>query len=122
MAIDYQSVAITTDALGAGTATFPRPINGYVLEVRSNAASFSATADFTITRKGAIGGTIVAFTNNIGPWTYAPRADLHTTAGGTATAGTAFGLIPVAGEVQVLVAQGGNAQAGTVHIIYDAPR
>lgn len=122
MAINFQSVAITTDSSGAGTASFPRPINGYVLEVRSNAASYAAGADFTITRKGAMGGTIIAITNNIGPWQYQPRADLHTTGAGTATAGTAFGLIPVSGEVQVVVAQGGNATSGTIHIMYDEAR
>lgn len=119
MAIDYQRVAITTDTLGAGTAVFPRPVVGNILEIRNDAQSYSATADFTITRKGGPGGTILAVTDQNGPWTFAPGLNLTTTAGVGATAGTAFRPVPCAGEVQVVIAQGGNAQSGTIHILYD---
>lgn len=116
--IYYQGLAVTTDAAGDGTATTTEPVNGLVYEVRYPGTAFGSTADFTLTRQGAIGGTVLNLTDATGPWQYAPRQNEHTTAGGSIGADA---LIPSNDYLQLVVAEGGSVTSGTVYVIYQRP-
>ena len=116
MSIRNQSVAITTDASGAGTAVTPRPVIGEIYEIRTNAAQFSATADTTVTRNGAYGGTVATISNNIGPYTVSPRFDAVTTAG---AGGSAVAQVACDNYLTFTVAQGGSVTSGTIYVIYN---
>lgn len=123
MAVRHQSVAITTDSLGAGTATTDRPINGIVQEIRVNAQQFSSTADYTVVRTADFGGTIAAISNANGPFQISPGIPVYDDTGNkslysSSTGGTVVRAPVCPGYARVIVAQGGSAQSGTVHIIY----
>lgn len=124
MAVQFQSVAITTDALGAGTATFARPINGEVYEIRVNAQQFSSTADYAVTRTEPFGGTIAYIANNNGPFQVSPGIPVYDDSGnkslyGSSAGGTVVRRPLCPGYAKVTVAQGGSAQSGTVFILYN---
>lgn len=125
MAVRHQKVALTTDSLGAGTATFAEPINGIVRQVRVNAVQYSATADYTLKMDSSVGGGTIAYMPNTnGPFQWTPGIPVYDDAGNkslysSATGGTVTAAPYCVGYAQVIVAQGGNAQAGTIHLIYD---
>jgi hypothetical protein len=125
MAVRHQKVAITTDSLGAGTATTAEPINGIIRQVRVNAVQYSATADYSITQASAVGGGTLAYmANSNGPWQITPGIPVYDDAGNkslysSATGGTVTAAPYCVGYATVTVAQGGNAQSGTIHIIYE---
>lgn len=102
----------------AGTAV-SSPIAGEILEIRYDGTALnaaSATADWTFSRTEG-GGTILAITDRSGPWSFAPRQAMHTTAAGTLTDASMVGPVPVAGNVRVVLAQGGTA-TDSVSIFY----
>ncbi|MDP3937552.1 MAG: hypothetical protein Q8R92_05375 [Deltaproteobacteria bacterium] len=114
MSVRREVISITGPA---GTAVSV-PVSGEILEVRYDGTDLNAataTADYTLTRVGA-GGTILALTDQEGPWQYAPREEVHTTAG---AGGTAIGPIPVEGHLQLVIAQGGTA-TDDVSVFYRA--
>ncbi len=117
MRIKHQPLVVTTDALGAGTVTSTYPINGLILEVRSNGTAWSGTADFTLTRNEIYGGTILAVSDAQEPWTYAPRFQAVTTAGAALTNSAV--PVPNEGYVTLTLAEAGSVVAGTVYVIYD---
>lgn len=121
MAIRWQAVAVTTDALGAGTATTALPVIGEIKEVRVNAVQYSATADYSVIRTGPEGGTVASIVNANGPFSIAPQIPVYKTGDGLASAGL-YGTVtasPVsAGYLRLVIAQGGSVQAGTTYIGY----
>lgn len=68
---------------------------------------------------------VLTMTNQAASGTYAPRHATHDTAG-AASLFAAGGepveaLIPIAGErLKVIVAQGGNAKSGTLHVYIES--
>ena len=113
------TVAITTDASGDFTG-HTAIANGLVQAVRFIDTDLDDTADITVTC-GASGQAIVTLTNQAATASFQPRGATHSTAGAAllyAAGGTAVSdLIPVADEtIKVVVAQGGNAKTGTIHI------
>lgn len=112
-------VSITTDAAGDFTG-HTKVTNGFVRAVRFIDTDLDDTADITVTC-GASGAAIVTLTNQAATTTVAPQQATHSTAGAAAlyaAGGTAVNApIPVADEtIKVVVAQGGNAKTGTLHI------
>lgn len=128
MSVQRIPLSITTDAAGAGTATTPAPVNGWVLEVRMANAGTSLTvggsADFTVTRL-VDGGTIWAESNVSAPFVRSPRPAQHTTAGGTTSYATGIGPVldprgvPVDDYAQIVVAQGALSASGTVYLFVE---
>lgn len=112
-------VAITTDASGDFTGYTP-VVNGFVQGVRFVDTDLDAGADITVTCDVS-GQAIVTLTNQANTATVLPRAATHDVAGAAllyAAGGAAVSdLIPVADErIKVVVAQGGNATTGTLHV------
>ena len=109
-------VSVTTDSAGAGTVQTP-VIAGLIREIRYNGTTLnnSGSADYTLTRKEA-GGTILALSNTDGPWQRAPYQDAHTTAG---AGGTVIAPIPVAEQLQVVVAAAAASATDTIRIYYE---
>ena len=110
---------ITTDAVGAGTATTVYPLSGEIVGVRELGHT-SGTADWTLTRT-ADGGTVLALTDVAAPWDRQPRSAAHSTTGGTTAYSTGVGPvydggIPIDGYLKAVVAQAGSVVAGTVYI------
>lgn len=102
--IGYIDIEVT----GPAGTVVSRPVHGRVLEVRYAGTALDGggdTADYTLTRDD--GGTVLAVTDQGGPWSYAPRQPLHSTAGAALT--ETDGLIPVDGHLQLVVAQAGTA-------------
>lgn len=111
--ISSTKLVVTTDGSGAGTAVSARPINGEVVEIRNNSASWGATADYTFTRDAQEGGgTVITLTNWAGPASSYP--------GGSVTgAGAVQNVpVPVPGYLTMTVAQATISTAGTVHVLY----
>jgi hypothetical protein len=122
MSLSRHTLSVTTDSLGAGTASSV-PMSGYVVEVRQSGTALAGTATYTLTRQddgGGNGGTILAYTATANPWQVAPRQATHSQAGVAslyAAGGAAVqGLIPVDGYVQLVVAAAGSAVTGSVSV------
>lgn len=114
MSVRIEAISVT----GPGGTAVSGPICGEILEVRYGGTLLNAatkTTDYTLTRVGD-GGTILALTDQDGPWQFAPREAVHTTAGG---GGTVTGYIPVEGHLQLVIAQGGTA-TDDVSVFYRA--
>lgn len=109
--IQRVTATYTTDGSGAATCYSKWPVLGEICEIRQPAGG---TATYTITR-AETGGTILAATGLVGPFSVNPRATVVTTAN---AGGTAIGLIPCDEQVKVVLASGPASTAGTVHIIY----
>lgn len=112
-------VAITTDASGDFTG-HTAITSGFVWAVRFVDTDLDDTADITVTC-GASGQAIVTLTNQAASASVQPMGATHSTAGAAAlyaAGGTAVSApIPIADEtIKVVVAQGGNAKTGTLHI------
>lgn len=116
MPLRRQTLTLTTDSSGAGTATSPEPINGYIDEIRNPSAVWGGTADYTVTRSFD-GGTVWQSNNVAGPFQIYPRG--QATPAGTAIGGTAIAPIPVEGYLQFVVSGSTGSLAGTVHIYYE---
>ena len=121
-------VPVTTDADGDATAYSPRMSRGSVIQsihyIKPGSGGFANTADFAITHDET----------GEGVWTEAnltatahrrPRAATHSTAGVAAlyaAGGTAVNdaiAISAGDRVKIVVAEGGNALAGTFHIVVE---
>jgi hypothetical protein len=101
----------------AGTAV-SGPVAGRILEVRYGGTALDGvgdTADYTITRDD--GATVLAVTDQGGPWAYAPRTPLHSTGGSALSAND--GSIPVTGNLHVAIAGGGTA-TDDIRVYYEA--
>lgn len=123
MAIRHQSVAITTDASGAGTATTARPVNGKIYEIRNNAAGFGSSGTITVTRK-EYGGTVAVITGTLGPFSVAPGIPVYDASGNKSLYSTSAGgtvvRTPVSDQpLTVTIGTGGSVVSGTIFIVYD---
>lgn len=115
------SVSVTTAA--DGTASVDTPVmNGFLEKVVVDEGTWSnAAADVTIKDK-VTGETLLTITNADGIVGY-PLRDVQATDAGAAIAAAAGENIrtrfPVAGKLNIAVAQGGNALTGKVHFFVD---
>jgi hypothetical protein len=114
--IKYATLKVTTDSSGAGTVT-GGPINGEILEVCTPGTALSGTADWTLVRAGAFGGTILAITDAQEPWWYRPRSGAVGVTGSAVTDSNV--KIPCDGEVKLTVSQAGSVLSSTVTIFYE---
>lgn len=118
--VERHAIALTTDGTGAATGYSP-VVTGVVSQIRYVKADFENGVDFTVTAE-ATGETIWAETDVNASATRAPRQATHSTAGAAALyadAGEAV-LAPIAvarDRIKVVVASGGAAKTGTVHVI-----
>lgn len=115
------SVSVTTDASGDATVYSP-PTFGTVVAIRyvpHATTPLDGTADITVTDNGT-GLPILTITNTaIVARTWFPRAFVVSTTGADAlfaASGTnVLDLVPVAGAIKAVIAQGGNAKSGTLY-------
>lgn len=122
MHAEVQQIDIVTDASGDFTG-YSAIINGRVLEVRlvvPGAGGLEATTDVTITNE-VTGASILTLTDQNGSGTWAPRQPTHSTAGAAAlyaAGGTAVNdkIVVAESRIKVVIAQGGNAKAGTLYV------
>lgn len=116
----HEKFEITTDAAGAGTVVSARPMSGLIYSVRYPGTVFAGTADYTVTRRGPSGGTILNVSDAAGPWQYSPREQISNTSGGTvASGGSALvDYIPTDDYVQVKVAQGGSVLTDSLYVYW----
>jgi hypothetical protein len=119
------TLTLTVDASGDATVYSAQPVNGRVLQLRyvpDGTNPLATGADLTIT--GESTGVAVATLVNIGTsaFTTVPRQATHGV-DGSASLYAAGGEpvedpVYVAGErLKVVVAQGGNAKTGTLHVL-----
>jgi hypothetical protein len=117
------TLEVTTAANGTATATSPR-LSGEIHQieyVKDGATAFDDGVDFTITGK-ATGVSLWAENNVNASAVRAPRQPTHSQAGVAslyAAGGTAVqARVAVANDqVQIVIAQGGNAKKGKFHIL-----
>ena len=123
MYVERHTIAITTDASGDFSAFTP-VVRGRVLQYRyvpDGVSPLDTGADLDIT--GDTSGVVIANQDNIGTaaFTKAPRHATHAV-DGSASLYAASGepvedAVVVADErLKVVIAQGGNAKKGTVHV------
>lgn len=117
-------VTLTTDASGDVTGYSP-VLTGRILGIRivvPGSGGIENTADFTITADGT-GEQILTVANVNGSTSFYPRVPTHKAADGAAELYAAGGtnvrdhITLVADRVKIVVAQGGNAKACSVHVI-----
>lgn len=105
--------------------TYSRSISGFLAGIYIAVGTLAATTDITITDE-ASGAPILTITNIAASGWYVPTlptvdaanaARLYA-AGGTAVAAP----IPVAGRVKFVLAQGGTATTGTIHLFIQEVR
>lgn len=116
MPVQVYSIAVTTDAAGAGTAS-TRAIRGEIVKIRAPLAATAISAAGGTTDWKFVdafnGSTILNLTDVNAPWERQPVVETHTVTGGTA--GTAaFPGSPVGGTVTMTVANGQPSKSGTV--------
>lgn len=119
MYVERHEVSLTTNGSGAATGYTP-VITGRVLGIVYVKGTFADGVDFTITAE-ATGQAILALTDQNTSGVFYPRVQVH---GATGTALTLDGarlmVEPVAvakDRVKIVIAQGGDTKAGTVHVI-----
>lgn len=115
-------VPVTVNASGDATAYSP-VLSGDLISIRYVKDTFANGVDFTIAAEDT-GETIWAEENVNASATRYPRAGTASTAGAAslfAAAGTAVNdkISLSQDRVKIVVAQGGNATAGTFHITVD---
>ncbi|CDX49218.1 conserved hypothetical protein [Mesorhizobium plurifarium] len=115
-------VAITTAADGSATAYTPR-LSGKIHSIQYVKNNFDDGVDFTVTAE-ATGESILAKSDVNASAVFYPRAPTHTQAGAAAlfaAGGTAVqDKIGLGNDrVKIVVAAGGNAKSGTVHVVVD---
>lgn len=113
-------VTVTTDASGDATVYSP-VVTGPIRTIRYVKTDFTDGVDFTVTLE-ATGESVWAESNVNASATRAPRQATHGVTGVAslfAAAGTAVEDLIVAARdrVKIVVAQGGNAKTGAVHIV-----
>lgn len=125
MYVNRQQIALAVDASGDQTAYSTDKVTGQVLQIRyvpDASTPLDTGADLTIT--GEDSGVAILTKLNIGTsaFTVAPRQASHLASDGTASLYAAAGVpvtVPVAlanERIKVVVAQGGNAKLGTLHV------
>lgn len=122
MAVRRFVIPITVDASGDAEVYSP-PIYGHLVSVRYIKDDFADGVDFTLTTE-TTGETLWTEESVNASATRHPRAATHSTAGAAAlyAAGGAAvnGLIAIGGDrIKIVVADGGNATSGTLHITID---
>lgn len=105
-----QVLALTTDSGGAASGTLN--LRGYVGSIR--VTGFDGSADVTITGPG--GRSILTVASVDAEETYYPRTPVHAIADGAAIVGGYGPILLCDDAVTVTIANGGNAQTGTVTI------
>lgn len=109
---------ITTDGSGDATVYIGSRILGFLVSIKYSPGTIATTADLTIT--GETSGVPILTVTNAGTSdvVYYPRALPNAVA--DASAGTASNeLIPLVNErIQVVVAQGGDTNTGTIEATY----
>lgn len=115
-------VSVTTAADGSATAYSP-VVTGKLSQIRYVKTDFDNGSTFTITAE-ATGETLWSESNVDASATRAPRQATHSTLGAAslyAAGGTAVqDKIALARDrVKIVIAAGGNAKAGTFHIIVE---
>jgi hypothetical protein len=123
--MNHRVVSITTDTAGAGTAV-SLPISGVIHEisyagtvlnqVAGTITGTGGTVAWTFTRDD--GGTVLGLTAQMGPFRAAPRSNQLSLTGGITSAGTATALVPVDGNVKVVVGTAKPSATDTVTIYY----
>lgn len=113
---------ITVDASGDAEVYTPK-IFGHLVSIRYVKDDFADGVDFVVTNEST-GETIWSEEAVNASATRYPRAATHSTAGAAslyAAGGTAVqGRIALGGDrIKVVVADGGNATSGTLHILID---
>lgn len=89
------------------------PLNGLIHSIYADNGTLAATADITIT-EAETGAPVLTITNLAADLRYQPRDDVHSIVGAVAT--QADERIPIAGELRIVVAQGGAGNSGTLYI------
>lgn len=113
-------VSLTTDGSGDVTGYTP-VVTGRILAIHYVKTDFTDGVDFTVTAE-ATGETIWAESNVNASATRAPRQATHSTAGAAslyAAGGAAVNdrITLARDRVKIVVAQGGNAKTGAVHVV-----
>ena len=112
-------VSLTTDASGDVTGYAPSS-TGRVLGIRYVKTDFDNGVGFTITAE-ATGQAILTLTNQNSSGSFYPRVPVQDDAGADATLdGTRKMREPVVivnDRVKIVVASGGNAKTGAVHVL-----
>ncbi|MRV72559.1 hypothetical protein GJ700_12660 [Duganella sp. FT92W] len=116
------SVPVVTAADGSATV-YSEAVTGKVSQIRYVKTDFADGATFTITAE-ATGETIWNETGVNASATRAPRQATHSTAGAAAlyaAGGAAVNdQIGIANDrIKIVIANGGNAKAGTFHIVLE---
>jgi hypothetical protein len=115
-----QDIAVVCDASGNATV-FSDAVTGPIVSVMVTQGTLAATTDITVTsEQKAI--PVITITNNTATTVYNPRVAVQDTSGAAAlfaAGGTALrDFVYVANErIKFVVAQGGNAGAGTITLI-----
>lgn len=113
-------VALTTAADGSATGYTP-VVTGPIRTIRYVKTDFTDGVDFTVTLEST-GESVWAESDVNASATRAPRQATHSTAGAAAlfaAGGAAVNDMIVAANdrVKIVVAQGGNATSGAVHVV-----
>lgn len=115
------AVAVTTAADGSFTG-YTQPFAGRVLALFIVTGTLDAGTDWTITEEDT--GAAIATLTNKNSGRVMPRDATHDVLGAAslyAAAGEPVeDAIPANGRIKVVVAQGGNATSGTLHVYVDA--
>lgn len=108
------SKAATTDGAGAATV-YTDAVNGLLASIQYVKTDYADGVDFTITEEDT-GAALWSGTDVNAATTVAPRMATHSTAGAAAlyaAGGTAVNdMIPVAGRIKIVIAQGGATKTG----------
>ena len=114
MSIKHTAIPILTNGSGAATVYSPTPVDGFLAAIRVQIGTLAAGAtDLTIT-DDATGMALLTITDIAANTDYYPRGAAVSPANAAIT--NSFVPIPLTGKVKVVVAQGGAAATGTVHI------
>ncbi len=118
--VETHAVALSADASGDVTAYTP-VVTGKIQTIRYDKTDFADGVDFTITVEGT-GENVWTDTNVNASETVAPRQATHDTAGDASLYAAAGEAVEdhncVANErIKIVVAQGGNAKTGTIHVV-----
>lgn len=119
MFVERHVVALTT-AVGGGATGYTGTVTGRILSIRYVKTDFADGVDFTITSE-ATGETILAKADVNASATFHPRGPTHDTAGVAALfaaggSGVNDHIVLAKDRVKIVVAQGGDAKTGTVHV------
>lgn len=113
--LNKEVISLVADASGDATV-YSKPHYGLLYSVFVTKGTIADNADITISTDGGdFNRTLLTITNLVAgtAGAYYPRADSCTTAG-AATAGTNDVMMVVDGRIKIVLAQGGNAGAGSI--------